>query len=369
MKFNVNSKNLEKVLSKVFPAVPARTPMPILENFLFEIEDGRMTITATDMEITLRSLINVDTDENLKVVVPAKLLFEIVRSLGDTSILFELDENFKMKLSTENGVYNIGCASAVDFPALPNINENKKFSLTSRTLKKALDQAAFAISKEAIRPAMMGMLFEFTSDGLRFVATDGHRLVKYTLLSEKTEVPEQYVVPEKAILVLAKLLFEGNVQLALNDSTISFILDDVELTSRLINQRYPDYNSVIPLENEFTLKVKKTELQGSIKRMLLFVTSNYQQVRLSLSENAIEVTAENIDLGSSAKETIHCEYAGTEMAIGFNPYFLNDVLTHIDDGEVLLKLNSPTKACIIEPSVQKEEEELMMLLMPVRLNI
>ncbi|MDP2304083.1 MAG: DNA polymerase III subunit beta [Ignavibacteria bacterium] len=369
MIFSTNSKVLEKVLSKVFPAVPARTPMPILENYLFQIEEGKLTITATDIEITLRSSIFIDSTENAEMVVPAKLLFDIVKSLGDTLINFEVDPvNSKMKLKTETGYYNIGYASAEEFPKIPDVNHDKKFGIAARQLKKSLDQTSFAVSKEAIRPAMMGLLIEFNMEGLRFVATDGHRLVRYSLLSEKSEIPEQYVVPERATSVLSKLLVEGNVEVALNDSTISFLLEDVELTSRLINQKYPDYSSVIPLENEFRLKVKKSELQSSIKRMLLFTTTNYQQVKLTLTTDQLEITAENIEHGSSAKEMVSCEYMGDAMSIGFNAGFLNDVLSHLDDTEAVFKLHSPTKACIIEPLTQKENEDLMMLLMPVRIN-
>lgn len=369
MIFSVNSKVLEKVLSKVYPAVPTRTPMPILENFLFQIEEGKLTITATDMEITLRSAIFIDSTDNAEMVVPAKLLYDIVRSLGDTLIQFQIDiDNNKMQLSTDNGTYNIGYAASSDFPSIPNVNHDKKFSLSAKQLKKALDQTAFAVSKEAIRPAMMGLLFEFNIDGLRFVATDGHRLVRYSLLSEKSEIPEQYVVPERATSVLSKLLGEGEAEIALNETTISFLIEDVELTSRLINQKYPDYNSVIPLENEFTLKIKKSDLQASIKRMLIFTTNNYQQVKLTLSKTQLEINAENIEHGSSAKESIACEYIGDAMAIGFNASFLNDVLSHLDDSEALFRLHSPTKACIIQPVTPKENEELLMLLMPVRIN-
>jgi DNA polymerase-3 subunit beta len=368
MKFKANSKSLEKLLAKVIPAIPTRTPMAIIENFLFEIEEGKLTVTATDLEITLRSSISVDADKNLKMVVPAKLTYDIVKSLGDTLIHFETDTNQKLKLKTDNGVYSIGFAEADEYPKIPEMGKINIVNLEGGILKKALDQTSFAISKEAMRPAMMGTFFEFSKDGLKFVTTDGHRLVKYLTKKCKIKSSEQCIVPERAISVLSKLVGDTEVKLFVGDSNIAFVMDDLELISRLIAQKYPDYNSVIPIENENLLKIKKGEVHSSIKRMLLFSTSNYQQVKLSIKENSIEISAEDIDHGSSAKENLTCEYVGDPMDIGFNTSYLNDILVHLDEGEIVFKLHSPTKACVIEPSAIKEDEELMLLLMPVRLN-
>jgi DNA polymerase-3 subunit beta len=368
MIFNVNSKVLERLLAKVFPAIPTRTPMSIIENFLFEIEDGRLTVTATDLEITLRSTMNVDSGSNIKMVVPAKLIFDVVKSLGDTSIHFEADANQKLKLKTDNGVYSIGYAEADEYPQIPVVGKQNQIAIEGKVLKKALDQTSFAISKEAMRPAMMGSLFELSEEGFKFVTTDGHRLVKFLTKSSKSSNPIQCIVPERAISVLSKLTGDGEVLIYLAETNVSFIMDGLELISRLIAQKYPDYNSVIPLENENILKVKKSEIHSSIKRMIFFSTSNYQQVKLSIKENNIEISAEDIDHGSSATENIPCEYLGDAMDIGFNTSYFNDVLMHLDEGELVLKLHSPTKACIIEPAEVKKNEELMMLLMPVRLN-
>ncbi len=368
MKFNANSKTLEKLLAKVFPAVPTRTPMSIIENFLFEIEEGKLTVTATDLEITLRSSINIDSDTNVKMVVPAKLTFDIIKSLGDTLINFEAEKNQKLKLKTDTGVYSIGYADAEEYPKIPDTGKNNIVNINGKILKKALDHTSFAISKEAMRPAMMGTLFEFNPEGLKFVTTDGHRLVKYLNKNCSVANSEQCIVPERAISVLSKLLGEGDVKMYLGDSNITFETDELEMISRLIAQKYPDYNSVIPLENENLLKIKKSDLHSSVKRMLLFSSSNFQQVKLSLNNNNVEISAEDIDHGSSAKENVSCEYVGEAMDIGFNTSYLNDILSHIEEGEIVFKLHSPTKACVIEPASVKEDEEIMMLLMPVRLN-
>jgi DNA polymerase-3 subunit beta len=215
---------------------------------------------------------------------------------------------------------------------------------------------------------MTGTLLEFTSEGLKFVTTDGHRLVRLVYKNVKSGTEEQYIVPERAISVLSKLLGETDVKIFLGKSHISFFIGDVEFSTRLIAEKYPAYSSVIPLENENLLKTKRHDLLSSIKRMMLFSSTSSKQVKFSISKNNIVVSAEDIDQGSNAVETISCEYTGEQMDVGFNTQYVNDILTHVDDEEVLFKLHSPTKACIIEPGKKLDGEDLMLLLMPVRLN-
>lgn len=368
MEFKVNSKVLEKLLAKIIPAVPTRTPMPILENFLFEIKDGSLTVCATDLEIALRSSINIPADENISMVVPARLLLDIIKSLGDTHIHFQTESNAKLKLETDNGVYNISYSSPEDFPEIPTVSKDKEITFVGNELKKAIDQTSFAMSKEDMRPAMTGTLFEFAAEGIRFVTTDGHRLVKYINKKIQSDKEIQYIVPERAISVLSKQLGETDVKIYLSKTNISFIIGDLEFITRLIGEKYPSYNSVIPMENENLMKIKTSELLSAIKRMMLFSSSNSKQVKFSISENNLELSAEDIDHGSNAKESIECEYKGDSMDIGFNTAYVNDILSHLNVEDIIFKLHSPTKACIIEPSKQMEQEELMMLLMPVRLN-
>ncbi|HEY7751271.1 MAG TPA: DNA polymerase III subunit beta [Ignavibacteriaceae bacterium] len=368
MDFKVNSKILERLLSKVIPAVPTRTPMPVLENFMFDVKDGSLTVSATDLEIALRSSINVASNENASFVIPARLLYDIVRSLDETQVLFKTESNARLKLTTDNGTYNIGFSPSEDFPEIPQVARNKEITLNGKDLKKAIDQTSFAMSKEDMRPAMTGTLLEFTPEGLRFVSTDGHRLVKYINKSIKTAVEEQYIVPERAISVIAKLLGEADVKMFISKTNISFNLGDVEFITRLIAEKYPAYSSVIPLENENLLKVNRSAISATIKRMMLFSSSSTKQVKFSIKKNKLELSAEDVDHGSDAVENISCEYKGDPMDIGFNTQYVNDILTHVDNENVVFKLHSPTKACIIEPGTKQENEDLMLLLMPVRLN-
>jgi len=374
MEFKVNGKELEKLLTKIIPAVPTRTPMSILENFLFEIKDGSLTINATDLEISMKSSINIVSDENVSLVVPAKLIHDILRSLGDTTVYFEITQNGKLNLKTDNGEYSISYLDAQEFPEIPTFpteaDDIYEVGMSGLELKSALDITSFAMSKEEMRPAMMGTFLEFNNDGLRFVATDGHRLVNLFKKNVITEIDDQYVIPEKAISVLQKILDEKDIKIFFSKTHMSFKLNDIELITRLIGQKYPDYKSVIPLENEFDLKLKTKEIHTAIKRMMLFSSaSSTKRVKFAISENNLEISAEDIDMGNSGKESVMCEYNGSPIEIGFNSQYVNDILSHLtSEKEIIFKLHSATKAVIIVPSESKENQELMMLVMPVRLN-
>ena len=299
MEFKVNSKELEKLLSKIIPAVPARTPMPILENFLFEVENGQLTIYATDLEISLKASLNIVTEENIKVVVPARLLNDIVRSLKETTIHFKFMSNKKINLVTDNGKYTISYLDADEFPEIPSVNSDKSAKeinevlINGLELRQAFEKSSFAMSKEEMRPAMMGTLFEFTDDGLRFVATDGHRLVNLLKKNIKANFNQQYVIPERAVSVLLKILDEKDVKIYLTKTYVSFKLNDLELITRLIAQKYPDYSSVIPLENEFQMKLSTTEIHDSIKRMMLFSTTSTRRVKFTIKKDSLDISAED----------------------------------------------------------------------------
>ena len=336
MEFKVNSKELEKLLTKLIPAVPTRTPMAILENFLFEIKDGFLTIIATDLEISMKSSISIIADQDMSLVVPARLTYDVLKSLGDTTLNFIISENKKINIKTDNGEYSISYQSAETYPDIPNFpteeDEIKEVLMNGSELKNAFDITSFAMSKEEMRPAMMGTLLEFEEEGLRFVATDGHRLANLLKNTIKPEVvfTDKYVIPEKAISVLQKILDEKDVKVYMSNTHISFKLADIELITRLISQKYPEYRSVIPLENEFELKLKTKELLAAIKRMMLFSTAaNTRRVKFAISENTLEISAED---------------------------------------EIIFRLHSANKAVIVVPSKKNEKQDLMMLIMPVRLN-
>lgn len=376
MEFKVNSKELEKLLSKIIPAVPSRTPMPILENFLFEVKEGLLTVYATDLEISLKSSLKIAAEENLKILLPAKLLYDVVKSLQDTTIYFDIQSSGKANLNTDHGKYNLSFLETEEYPDIPDFpgedldkEDLNEININGSDLRFALEKSSFAVSKEEMRPAMMGTLFEFTEEGLRFVATDGHRLVNLVNKNIKLDVEAHYILPERAASVLLKILDEKDVKIFLSKTHMSFKLNEYELISRLIKQKYPDYTSVIPLENEFTMEIDTKEIHDAIKRMMLFSTSNTRRVKFSITQDNLEISAEDLDIGASGTENINCKYTGDPLEIGFNSAYVNDVLSHLSfEEKIVFKLHSATKAVIILPTKEKENYELMMLLMPVRLN-
>ncbi len=376
MQFKVNSKELEKVISKVFPAVPTRTPVQILENFLFILEDGVLTIYGTDLEMSLKSSISVVSDGDFEGVVPARLFYETIRSLGDTSLVINIEERNRMRVVWDKGEVTISYIDKSEFPEVPSFPTESEpdsplfsFSISGLDLKYAIDKTSFAVSKEEIRPAMMGTLFEFSGEGLRFVATDGHRLVNLLYQNAATENEGNFIVAGNVTSILQRVLDEREVKVYFSKSHVSFILNDMELIARLISERYPDYKAVIPLENEYTLMVSPKELLSSVKRMMLFTTGKMRKIKLTLSPDKILLSAEDIDLGASGKEEVASSYDGEPMEIGFNSSYLSEVLSHLtDNDEIHFKLHTPNKAVTIYPKEQKENWELVMLLMPVRLN-
>lgn len=369
MEFKVNSKNLEKLLSKVIPAIPTKTPMAVIQNFLFDIKDGLLTVYATDLEIAIKSSMNIATEKNNKFVVPAKLLFDTIRALPDTVVTFTLESNQKLRLKTDRGVYNLTYLEAKDYPQIPEVKNDNEISISSDDLKRALEKTSFAVSDEEMRPSMTGILFDFAEDGLRFVATDGHRLVKFLKKSYKTDIQAQYIIPRKAIQILLKSLSDGEVKINFSKTHAAFELPEMEIVTKLIGEKYPNYNSVIPIENDNILTINRDEILSTLRRMMVFAAEDSKQLKLNIEPNELNISIENIDTSTGANETLDCEYKGEPMLIGFNTFYLNDIVTHIDSEKLIFKLSSPTKACLIEPGEVNESEEILMLLMPVRLNV
>lgn len=378
MEFKVNSKEFEKLLSKLYPAVPSRSPISQLETFLVEIKDGKLTAYASDLEVALKASLNIVSEENIKFAIPAKLIYDMIKTFNDTTIHFQFKDNGKISLTTDKGKYQISYLDAEEYPELPtfstdDVEDIEKFSINGLDLKYIFDKTYFAISKDEVRPAMNGVFFQMGEEGLKNVATDGHRLVYINKKNIDFSYNAEFIVPEKAVSILMKSLDDSEVTLYFKkeeNSTVSFVLNDVELVTRLIDKKYPDYRAVIPAENDNLLKINQKELQDAIRRMMLFTTSsNTRRVKLSITNNNLEISAEDVDKGSSGNENVTCEYGGEPMDIGFNSVYLNEVLSHMQsDTDVMFKLFNPTKAAILEPEKKKDNFDLLMLLMPVRLN-
>ncbi len=368
MKFNINSRVLEKLLAKVLPVVPHKTPQPILENFYIVIKENKLLVYATDNEIAIKATSYINAEDEFEGVVPAKLLYEIVRSLGDEDIRFEASPDYKLKIKTDNGQYFLTYLTDVEYPVMTAPTKETKITLSGPELKRAFDLTTYAVSREPARPAMTGELLEISEEGVKFVATDGHRLIRYLYKAHESEPVQQYIIPEKAVTIMSKLFDEGEVNLYPDDTVLGVEIENVEMITKLIGHKYPDYSSVIPLDNEKSMKVNKNKLLSSIKRMLNFGATNFHQVKLTIYEDVLEISADDAEKGHRGVDKMPCEFNGETMDIAFNTSYLADVLTHIEGDEVIFKINLPTKAIIILPSAQKPKEELLTLIMPVRLN-
>ncbi len=370
MKFSVPSSDLQKALAKTISVVPTRSTLPILENLLFEIHSNNLKITATDLEISISVSLEVKGTENGTIAIPAKRIFDTVRALPETSVAFTIDtESHKIKMKTDNGEYTLTGETADEFPAIPEFKGDSELALDTAVFQHIIDKTLFAVSTDELRPSMMGVLLQVGKNEVRAVSTDGHRLVRLTNKNLTVQkFGKDIIIPAKALGLVSKVASGAQTKLTVNNTHIVFRFEGVSLVSRLIEEKYPNYESVIPADNDKKLIVNKHEILQSVRRVSLYSNSTTHQIRMALTNDEANVTAEDIDFGSEAKEKISCDYDGEEMEIGFNSAYIVDILSHIDGDEVKFSLQSPNKAAIVHPNEQKEGEDLLMLVMPVRLN-
>lgn len=371
MKFTAASSELQKVLAKIIGVVPAKSTLPILENILFDLKKNTLRLSATDLEISMSATLDVKGSEDGTVTVPAKRLMETIRSLADVSIIFAADlSSNKIKLITETGEYTLLGESSEEFPSIPQFKGEEKIVIDGAILRRIIARTSFSVSADELRPAMTGVLFQVTPKGLRAVATDGHRLVRFSYAGIKqAQLKKDIIVPAKALNLLSRTSEDSESTVLVDASHIQFSFGNTVLTSRLIEETYPNYESVIPLDNEKTVTLNRETLLASVRRVALYSSTTTHQIRFSVKNNELRIAAEDIDFGGEAREKMACKYSGEELEIGFNSNYVTDILAHIDADEVAFKLSTPVRAAIISPTSQKENEDLLMLVMPVRLNV
>lgn len=368
MKFKVNSSELMRGLSAVNGAVPNKATLPILETILFESEDEQLKLTATDLEISIIENIEGDIKEEGSVAIPAKRLLDTLRQLPDIPIHFEIDEDFSVHFHTDKGNYKLAGEDPDEFPELPDLESGTELETERDTILKAIDKTLFAVSNDDLRPAMMGVYFEIGADESRFVATDGHRLVRYTRDDLTADEDIQFIIPDKALNLVKKTLEDEECHLNVTDEHARFKSGKTIVITRLINEQYPNYESVIPKENDKEMSVSKEQMVSTVKRVSIFSSSTTRQVRLQLKPDELTISAEDIDMNSEATETIGCDYDEEEMEIGFNAKYLSDVLDNVEGEDVFFEFSSPNRAGIVKPTEEGDDEHLLMLVMPVMLN-
>ena len=374
MKFSASSADFLKALTTVGGAVPSKATLPILECILFEqLDDTGLRLSATDLEISIVQRINVQFQSNgtgggLRIAVPAKRLLDTLRALPDVPVQFSADEDFHIALITDQGKYKMVGHDGSDFPALPDLEAKQRIETEGALLRRAINKTSFAVSRDALRPAMMGILFQIGKEEARAVATDGHRLVKLNLEGMTCEEPVDFIVPEKAMTLAGKIVSDEHCTILVAEGYVGFDFGNSRILARLIEESYPNYEAVIPVENEKRMVVSRDAMLSAVKRVGLYSSSMTNQIRLSLASDKVEISAEDIERSSEAQEVVRCDFDSESMVIGFNSVYLTEVLSHIDSDEAVFEFSSPNRAGVVTPEEQHEGEHILMLIMPVMLN-
>lgn len=373
MRFSISSGELLRALNMIAGAVPTKSTIPILECILFEKDGMRLRISATDLEISIVQDLDIQFDTNgsaaiERIAVPAKRLLETLRALPDLPITFASNADFQIELTTDQGKYKMVGYDGADYPSLPQLSSGETIQTEGAILKRAFQKTSFAVSKDALRPAMMGVYVKIGAERAEVVATDGHRLVRMQLSEVVNENEITFIIPDKALSLVSKIVTDGACKIQVSEGYAGFDFFDIRLITRVIDERYPNYEAVIPKENNKQLTVNRDAFLKAVKRVGLYSSSITHQIRLAIRENEVLISAEDIERASEAQERILCEYNDETMEIGFNSVYLTEILNNVDTEDVVVNFSTPNRAGIVTPSDQHSGENLMMLIMPVMLN-
>jgi len=373
MNFIVSSSYLLKNLSSISGVITSNPVVPILENVLFDIENGNLLITASDLQTSVMVELQVESKENGSVAIPAKILIDTLKNLPEQPVTFSIDENnYNIEINSDNGRYKLAGENSADFPKVPEISDGYSFTVNANTLALAIGNTIFSTSTDELRPAMTGVFFRLSSNSCTFVSTDGHRLVKYIRTDiSGDEVDHDMIIPRKSLNLLKTIIpsdDKNDINIEFNASNAFFSNDNIKLVCRLIDERYPDYENVIPSDNSNSIEVDKSEILSSLKRISIYANKTTNQVRLKVSGSEILISAEDLDFSNEANERISCEHDGDDIEIGFNAKFLIEILSNIHSDKVIFKLSEPNRAGLVLPEDIDDEEDLTMLVMPVMLN-
>lgn len=371
MKFIVNSSYLLKQLSAINGVITTNPVVPILENFLFEIDKNRLTVTASDLQTSMVSELNIESKEKGNIAVPARILLDTLKNLPDQPVTFSMDEStYAIEISSDNGRYKLAGENATDFPKVPSVSNDFSAVIPSDVLSRALSNTIFATSSDELRPAMTGVYINITDKHATFVATDGHRLVRYRRTDVNTDSGNAIIVPRKALNLLKSTLPTDNTEVSMdfNLSNAFFRFGNIKMICRLIDERFPDYENVIPTQNPIKMTINRSEFLASLKRIAIYANKTTHQVRLKITGSSLQVSAEDLDFSNEANERLSCEHEGGDIEIGFSARFLVEILSNLDCESVKLNMSAPNKAGVIIPAEKSKDEDILMLVMPVMLN-
>ena len=371
MKFIVNSTTLLKELQKLSGVISSSNTLPILDNFLFDIEDGKIKIIASDLETTMISNITTESSSNGQITIPSKILIDTLKTFSNQPLTFLIDEETKgIEISSENGNYKLAGQDANEFPKIPELSSSSSFIISSSVLLNAINKTLFASGNDELRPVMSGVFCELSNESLTFVATDAHKLVKHTRSNISSSSSSSFILPKKPLSILKNNIDgDSEINVDFNDTNVKFILDNITLVCRLIDGKYPNYDAVIPKDNPNKLVINKDELLNSIKRVSIYASKTTHQIRLKIAGSQLQITSEDLDFANKAEERLTCSYEGEDIEIGFNSRFVIDMLNNIGSEQICLEMSAPNRAGIILPlDSQEENEDTLMLVMPVMLN-
>jgi DNA polymerase-3 subunit beta len=375
MKFVVSSSELLGHLQAISRVISSKNTLPILDNFLFNLSGNDLEITASDLESTLITRMKLENaDGDGTIALPARILLDTLKEFSVQPLSFDINpDTLAVVISSENGKFNVVGQNGIDFPALPSIKKDKKFTfvINADVMLTGINKTLFATADDELRPVMGGIFVEASTDKITFVASDAHKLVRYQRSDARADDNASFILPKKPASLLKNILPReaGPVTVEFDDKNAFFILSDYKVVCRLVEGNYPNYNSVIPKTNPRKITIDRVEFYNTLKRVSVFSNQASNLVKLQLKGNQVLVSAQDIDFSISAYERIKCQYEGDEIEIGFKSVFLLEILANIGSQDVMIELADPTRAGLFLPALsENESEDLLMLLMPMMIN-
>ncbi|NJB81577.1 DNA polymerase III subunit beta [Wenyingzhuangia aestuarii] len=371
MKFIVSSSQLLKQLQVLSGVISTSNTLPILDNFLFELSENELKISASDLETTMSTTIEVQSDSEGSIAVPSRILLDTLKTLPNQPLTFKIEGSSEVEITSEQGNYGMPYFDGSEFPKAVALENPSTTVVPANVLANAISKTIFATGNDDLRPVMSGVFFQFGTENLTFVATDAHKLVKYTRTDVQADEVAEFIMPKKPLNILKGILAtsDAEVSISYNESNAKFTFDNVALICRLIDGKYPNYNAVIPKENPNKLTISRGSFLNSTKRVSIFSSKTTHQIRLKMAGTELNISAEDIDFSNKANERLNCDYQGDDLEIGFNSRFLTEMLNNLSSDNVQLEMSLPNRAGILTPADGTEEgEEITMLVMPVMLS-
>ena len=372
MKFIVSSAQLLKQLQSISGVLNSNNTLPILDNFLFEIKSNKLIVSASDLETTMTTEINeTEASEEGNIAIPSKLLIDILKTFSDQPLTFLIDKDtFGIEIGSDNGNYKLSGQNGNEFPNTPIIEDPSKTIINENTLLEAIHKTLFATGNDELRPIMSGVFCQLETNNLTFVATDAHKLVKYTRKDASSNQTSSFILPKKPLTLLKNNLGTDNeVEIHYNQTNAYFKFKNIQLVCRLIDGNYPNYNAVIPKENPNVLTIDRITFYNAVRRVAIFANKATHQIKLKIAGTELVISSEDLDFSNEAQERLTCQYEGEDIEIGFNSRFLMEMLNNLNCEQINLEMSAPNRAGILIPQDGQEEgEETLMLVMPVMLN-